>query len=89
MIRKLVSILSMLVGCSVGIYNYFFRVSNLTSSAVMQLSDSDVSYGIGQRLATSSNGTVLTLISVGLISYGIFSLWFIDTKNTGEKNEKD
>jgi len=71
-VKKIMGALAVILGIFLMIYNYFFKVSNITKSAVMQLEDSDVMYGIGSRLATTNTSLIFTVISLLLIIYGIY-----------------
>jgi hypothetical protein len=70
--NKVLGVLSILLGLAVGIYNHLFRAANVTKSAVMQLEDSDVTYGLGAGLANSNSGLILSVVALALIAYGIY-----------------
>jgi len=81
---KVKGIVFMMFGLLLFGYNYFFRAVHVTSSAVLQLEDSDTLYGIGAGVANSNTSLLLNLVAVLFVCYGVYK-YFLKEKKTNEK----
>jgi len=84
--NKIKGIIFMLLGLFLLGYNYFFRAVHTTSSAVLQLEDSDVLYGVGAGVANGNISLLLNLLAVIFICYGVYN-YYSKEKKTNEKND--
>lgn len=84
--NKAKGLIFIILGIIAGAYNFTFRAANLTSSAVMQLEDSDILYGIGSRLATENTGAFLSVVAIILIAIGLTYYFKQERKNNGKSN---
>jgi len=73
--KKTKGIVFILLGLLLFGYNYFFRATNITSSAVLQLEDSDFLYGIGARATTAPTSFLLNMLALVIICYGVYKFF--------------
>lgn len=77
MIKKAKLIIGLMIGTAMLSYNSIVE-QNLTSSAVMQLDDSDIVYGLGYKLATANIQPIITIVAMAIIIYSTFNYLRID-----------
>jgi hypothetical protein len=71
----------MLIGAAYLIYWKFFLTVNVaTTTAALQLKDSDAAYATGAGMATSSLPGWLALAATALLAYSVYKLFFSQTK---------